>query len=154
MRTPSLLLACFTSGFIGAAAFQATLAPKPVTAGSADADFNSVTVKELAILGSNGKPRLQAFIDDENAVHFSLVDKNGNPRVLLSQDDEAQGVSLLDSTGTPRVMQVHMESGESVFAMQHGKDKDAVNLVASKEATMLRLVNAKGKESVLSPDVE
>lgn len=154
MRTPLLIAACFAAGFAGSAAFQLTLAPRPVVAEKANGEFNELTVRELTVISAKGKPRLQMFVDNEDAVSFALLDNNQKPRVMMNQDAEAQGVSILDGQGTPRFMSLYMETGETMLAMQHGPDQHAVRLVASKEATILQLLDAKGKEAALVPGVE
>jgi hypothetical protein len=105
------------AGLCGGLAASLMSFAQPTARAQADATPQAMSVRELVLLGADGKPRAKLSVGQAGA-ELRLRDAQGKDRlVVASADDGASGLTMLDAAGRTRFRIAMLADGSAGLEM-------------------------------------
>ncbi|MCB9893465.1 MAG: hypothetical protein H6839_03340 [Planctomycetes bacterium] len=133
------------AGVVKATAFELVDKDGNSRASLSIGDDNGV---QLTMLDDKGNGRLQLNSGGDRA-YLALLDRKGNMRYLVGQDDTSTMQTFNDGKGKSRIIQQFEDDGNILFSFLNAEGKASMTLLAGKEqASTLILADPTGKNTV------
>jgi hypothetical protein len=76
-----------------------------------------VSTVVLAMVLAGAVPRSQAAFDELTVQRINVIEPNGTPRMLISNDDRTSFIALMDASGRKRIMMSVDNAGNPSIAL-------------------------------------